>query len=95
MQLVADATVGATLPGRVRIGKVEVGFERLGDCRMLGKFLAVVSGQRMDVDEAVRTSVEHRLRPVLITASVAILGLIPLLLANGISSNVQRPLAHA
>ncbi|MDG4868540.1 CusA/CzcA family heavy metal efflux RND transporter [Guyparkeria sp. 1SP6A2] len=47
----------------------------------------------MEVAEAVRTGAEHRLRPVLMTASVAILGLIPLLLADGIGSNVQRPLA--
>ncbi|WP_348765266.1 CusA/CzcA family heavy metal efflux RND transporter [uncultured Salinisphaera sp.] len=43
--------------------------------------------------EAVRTGAEHRLRPVLMTALTAILGLIPLLLADGIGSNVQRPLA--
>ncbi|MFQ5666199.1 MAG: efflux RND transporter permease subunit [Candidatus Binatia bacterium] len=43
--------------------------------------------------EAVLTGAELRLRPVLMTASVAILGLIPLLLANDIGSNVQRPLA--
>jgi len=47
----------------------------------------------MDIREAVRTGAEHRLRPVLMTASVAILGLVPLLLADDIGSNVQRPLA--
>lgn len=44
-------------------------------------------------DEAIRLGAERRLRPVLMTASVAILGLIPLLIANGIGANVQRPLA--
>ena len=34
-----------------------------------------------------------RLRPVLMTATVASLGLIPLLLATGIGSEVQKPLA--
>ena len=34
-----------------------------------------------------------RLRPVLMTATVASLGLIPLLLSTGIGSEVQRPLA--
>lgn len=34
-----------------------------------------------------------RLRPVLMTASIAALGLIPMLLAHGIGSEVQRPLA--
>ncbi len=46
-----------------------------------------------DVMEAVKLGAERRLRPVLMTATVAILGLIPLLLADGIGSNVQRPLA--
>lgn len=45
------------------------------------------------LEEAVRLGAERRLRPVLMTASVAILGLVPLLLANGIGANVQRPLA--
>ncbi len=43
--------------------------------------------------DAVMLGAERRLRPVLMTASVAILGLIPLLLADGIGANVQRPLA--
>ncbi len=47
----------------------------------------------IEIEEAVLTGAEHRLRPVLMTASVAILGLIPLLMANDIGSNVQRPLA--
>jgi cobalt-zinc-cadmium resistance protein CzcA len=42
---------------------------------------------------AVRQGCERRLRPVLMTAMVAILGLIPLLFATGPGSEVQRPLA--
>lgn len=49
--------------------------------------------QGLSVVEAVRLGAEHRLRPVLMTAAVAILGLVPLLLAQGIGANVQRPLA--
>jgi cobalt-zinc-cadmium resistance protein CzcA len=47
----------------------------------------------LEMKEAVLQGAELRLRPVLMTASVAILGLVPLLLANDIGSNVQRPLA--
>lgn len=45
------------------------------------------------LEQAVHEGAELRLRPVLMTASVAILGLVPLLLATGIGANVQRPLA--
>lgn len=47
----------------------------------------------MDLTEAVKVGAQRRLRPVLMTAAVAILGLVPLLLADDIGSNVQRPLA--
>lgn len=43
--------------------------------------------------EAVLEGAMLRLRPVLMTATVASLGLIPLLLASGIGSEVQKPLA--
>ncbi|GAB3684336.1 efflux RND transporter permease subunit [Salinisphaera aquimarina] len=60
---------------------------------VLVSYINQLREQGMDIDEAVRTGAEHRLRPVLMTATVAILGLVPLLLADSIGSNVQRPLA--
>jgi len=45
------------------------------------------------VDEAVFSGAVSRLRPVLMTASIAALGLIPMLLSSGVGSEVQRPLA--
>ena len=47
----------------------------------------------MDVEQAVLTGCVMRLRPVLMTALVALLGLVPLAFAHGIGSEVQRPLA--
>lgn len=44
-------------------------------------------------DEAIVTGCLLRLRPVLMTALVALLGLVPMALAHGIGSEVQRPLA--
>ena len=43
--------------------------------------------------EAVITGCEQRFRPVLMTATVAMLGLVPFLFATGPGSEVQRPLA--
>ena len=51
----------------------------IGDCRSL--------------NEAIRLGAESRLRPVLMTAMIAGLGLVPLLLATGIGSEIQKPLA--
>jgi len=45
------------------------------------------------VRDAVRRGAELRLRPVLMTASVAILGLVPMLLSSGVGAETQRPLA--
>lgn len=50
-------------------------------------------GQSKGVIEAVTEGAELRLRPVLMTALTTVLGLLPLLLAQGIGADVQRPLA--
>lgn len=49
--------------------------------------------QGMALDEAVLTGMVLRLRPVLMTAIVAMMALLPLLLSSGPGSEVQRPLA--
>ncbi len=51
----------------------------------------VVDGQPLE--QAVYEGALSRLRPVLMTASIAALGLIPMLLATGVGAEVQRPLA--
>ncbi|TAK07794.1 MAG: efflux RND transporter permease subunit, partial [Candidatus Manganitrophaceae bacterium] len=45
------------------------------------------------IEKAVIQGCERRLRPVLMTALVAILGLIPMLFATGPGSEIQKPLA--
>jgi cobalt-zinc-cadmium resistance protein CzcA len=45
------------------------------------------------LDEVVLEGARRRLRPVLMTASIAAFGLVPLLFASGPGSEIQRPLA--
>jgi len=47
----------------------------------------------VDVTEAMRRAARSRLRPVLMTALVAALGFVPMMLATGVGAEVQRPLA--
>ena len=46
-----------------------------------------------DMAQVVRLGTERRLRPVLMTAVITALGMIPLLFATGPGSEIQRPLA--
>ncbi|MCF6220289.1 MAG: CusA/CzcA family heavy metal efflux RND transporter [Robiginitomaculum sp.] len=47
----------------------------------------------VSLDEAILTGAKRRLRPVLMTATTAAFGLLPLLFADGPGSEIQRPLA--
>jgi cobalt-zinc-cadmium resistance protein CzcA len=47
----------------------------------------------LDLGLAVDQGARRRLRPVLMTASIAAFGLVPLLFATGPGSEIQRPLA--
>jgi len=52
-----------------------------------------LEGEGRSTFDAAREAAESRLRPVLMTASVAALGFVPMTLATGIGAEVQRPLA--
>jgi cobalt-zinc-cadmium resistance protein CzcA len=60
---------------------------------VLVSFINELREKGHSVAEAVREGAEMRLRPVLMTASVAILGLVPMLLSSGVGAETQRPLA--
>jgi len=60
---------------------------------VLISFINELREKGLGVREAVCRGAELRLRPVLMTASVAILGLIPMLLSSGVGAETQRPLA--
>ncbi len=50
-------------------------------------------GKITDIYQVVLAATRNRLRPVLMTASVASLGFLPMALSNGAGAEVQRPLA--
>jgi cobalt-zinc-cadmium resistance protein CzcA len=60
---------------------------------VLVSFLNEQRERGLTIREAVLQGTAMRLRPVLMTASVAILGLVPMLISSGVGAETQRPLA--
>lgn len=59
---------------------------------MVGYFLQLLK-EGYSLEDTVVLGAKRRLRPVLMTAFIAGLGLIPMLLSHGVGSEVQKPLA--
>jgi len=55
--------------------------------------IAQLRDEGLELGEAIRKGAIDRLRPVLMTASIAIFSLMPMLLASGTGSEIQKPLA--
>ncbi|CAG0972739.1 partial Cobalt-zinc-cadmium resistance protein CzcA, partial [Rhodocyclaceae bacterium] len=60
---------------------------------VLVSYIRSLRGEGRGIREAVVEGARMRFRPVMMTATVAMLGLIPFLFATGPGSEVQRPLA--
>ena len=60
---------------------------------VLISYIRTLRDSGMSVLEAVKHGCEQRFRPVMMTATVALLGLVPFLFATGPGSEVQKPLA--
>jgi cobalt-zinc-cadmium resistance protein CzcA len=60
---------------------------------LISEFEHLAKNGLKDVAERIRQGTATRLRPVLMTASVASLGFLPMALSNGAGAEVQRPLA--
>jgi cobalt-zinc-cadmium resistance protein CzcA len=60
---------------------------------LMVRWITTLRIQGLAIDEAIVEGAKSRLRPVLMTSIVAILGLLPAALARGLGSDVQRPLA--
>jgi cobalt-zinc-cadmium resistance protein CzcA len=90
--------VGLFVSGEYVSVPASVGFIALWGIAVLNGVVLVTCIRRlredgMAVAEAVREGCVQRFRPVMMTATVALLGLVPFLFATGPGSEVQRPLA--
>ena len=90
--------IGLFLTGEYLSVPASVGFIAVWGVSILNgvvlvSFIKELREQGLSVADAVKTSCEARFRPVLITAAATILGLAPFLIATGLGSEVQRPLA--
>lgn len=60
---------------------------------VLVSYISQLRQQNQSAAHAVAEACHHRLRPILMTASITVFSLIPMLLATGPGAEVQRPLA--
>jgi len=90
--------LGRAIPRQYLSVPASVGFIALFGVAVLNgvvlvSYINALRREGLGLREAVLRGTELRLRPVLMTATVAILGLLPLLFSSGAGSEVQRPLA--
>jgi cobalt-zinc-cadmium resistance protein CzcA len=89
---------GPVQVGREQGNRLSVGFIALLGIAVLNGVVMVsyfnqLRALGMPLDEVVLEGAKRRLRPVMMTASIAAFGLVPLLFASGPGSEIQRPLA--
>jgi cobalt-zinc-cadmium resistance protein CzcA len=90
--------VALAVSGQYLSVPASVGFIALMGIAVLNGLVLVtcfnqLAARGLPLAQVVRQGALRRLRPVLMTASITALGLIPLLLATGPGSEIQRPLA--
>jgi len=71
---------------------VLLGIAVLNGVVMMSHFNYLIS-KGLEISRVVREGALRRLRPVMMTASICAIGLVPLLLATGPGSEIQKPLA--
>ncbi len=91
--MIALAVSGEYLSVPASVGFIALmGIAVLNGLVMVSYFRQLRS-EGVPLHQAVRQGAERRLRPVLMTASIAAFGLVPLLFASGPGSEIQKPLA--
>ena len=89
---------GLAITGEYLSVPASVGFIALWGIAVLNgvvlvTYVRTLREEGMPLAQAIRHGCEQRFRPVMMTATVALLGLVPFLFATGPGSEVQRPLA--
>ena len=91
--VIALAVTGTPLGVAAAIGFVSLfGASAIGGMLLVTRYGELHQGG-MDWFEAIRTAAETRLRPILLTALSACVGLLPAALSSGIGAQIARPLA--
>jgi len=89
---------GLAITGEYLSVPASVGFIALWGIAVLNGVVLITYVRKLredgvPIDQALREGCAQRFRPVMMTATVALLGLVPFLFATGPGSEVQRPLA--
>jgi cobalt-zinc-cadmium resistance protein CzcA len=89
---------GLAITGEYLSVPASVGFIALWGIAVLNGVVLITYVRKLTQDglpvaQAIREGCAQRFRPVMMTATVALLGLVPFLFATGPGSEVQRPLA--
>lgn len=95
---ITGGIISLTLSGEYLSVPASVGFIALFGIAVLNGVVMVsyfntLLAKGYTIDDAITEGAKRRLRPVLMTAFIAALGLLPLLFATGVGSEVQKPLA--
>ncbi len=91
--MIALASRGMAVSVSSAVGFIALsGIAVLNGVVLMNRVLALEAEGRSPRESA-ETAAKERMRPVLMTASVAALGFVPMMLATGIGAEVQRPLA--
>jgi len=90
--------IGLFVTGEYLSVPASVGFIALWGMAVLNgvvlvSYIRTLRDSGLDLDEAVVQGATQRFRPVMMTATIAMLGLVPFLFSTGPGSEVQRPLA--
>lgn len=91
--LIALLITGINLSVPATVGFIALFGIALGNAMVLVEAMNQMIDEGLEIKKACEEAAVSRLRPVLMTAITTGLGLLPLLFASGIGSEVQRPLA--